>query len=117
MGVCFSKGSGLCAEAKSLAVDIFKEMDKDGNNTIDFNEAVIFWERNYAKISSRAMFEAVDKDKNDKIDLKEWIAFWTRVKKSGHSDEEILEELKSLKNRGSWVGFNNVDAVNKKKID
>ena len=92
-------------------------MDTDGNNCIDVNETLRFWHDNYAKINTRAMFEAVDMDKNGKIDLKEWISFWAKVKKSGHSEEDIQEELDNLKNRGSWVGFNNVDAVNLRKID
>jgi Ca2+-binding EF-hand superfamily protein len=116
MGSCVPS-RGLSPEAKALAVQIFNEMDTDGNKCIDVNETLKFWHQNFAKINTKAMFEAVDMDKNQKIDLKEWIHFWTRVKKSGHSEEDILEELQNLKNRGSWVQFVGVRSLNPQKID
>ena len=109
--------SGLSPELRKLAISIFQEMDTDGNKCIDVNETLKFWHDNYAKINTRAMFEAVDMDKNDKIDLKEWVLFWTKVKKSGHSEEDIQLELENLKNRGSWVQFNGVKSINSKNID
>ncbi|OMJ86063.1 hypothetical protein SteCoe_12499 [Stentor coeruleus] len=116
MGSCIPK-QGLSPDIKKLAVDIFKEMDTDRNKCIDVNETLKFWHDNYAKINTRAMFDAVDMDKNQKIDEKEWIAFWARVKKSGHSEEDIQEELLNLRNRGSWVQFTGVRSMNPQKID
>lgn len=116
MGGCLPV-SRLSPELKTLAVSIFQEMDTDGNKCIDLNETLKFWHDNYAKINARAMFEAVDLDKNDKIDLKEWIMFWTKVKRSGHSEEDIQFELENLKNRGSWVQFQGVKPINAQKVD
>lgn len=116
MGACLPM-NGLSPELKKLAIEIFSEMDTDGNKCIDINETLKFWHDNYAKINTRAMFEAVDLDKNDKIDLDEWVKFWVKVKKSGHTEEDIQEELENLKNRGSWVQFNGVKSINSQKID
>lgn len=55
------------------------------------------------------MFNDVDMDGNGKIELKEWVKFWTQVKNAGHSDEEIIEELKNIREGNSWVGFDNVN--------
>ena len=55
------------------------------------------------------MFNAVDSDGNGKIDLKEWIGFWNHVKKAGHSDQEIMEELINIREGNSWVGFEDVN--------
>jgi hypothetical protein len=35
----------------------------------------------------------VDFDKSGKISLNEWITFWEIVKKSGHTEKEINEEV------------------------
>ena len=116
MGVCIST-RGLSPETKHHAIQIFKEMDSDGNKCIDMQETLKFWHDNFAKINARAMFEAVDKDKNEKIDMDEWINFWERVKKSGQSEDNIQEELDNLRKRGSWVSFTNVRSINAAKID
>ncbi|OMJ94046.1 hypothetical protein SteCoe_2816 [Stentor coeruleus] len=116
MGSCISE-QGLSSKTKKLAIEIFREIDTDGNKCIDINETIKFWHDNFAKVNSRAIFEAVDIDKNDKIDEKEWISFWTRVKKSGHLEEDIQEELLNLRNRGSWVQFKGVRNMSAKKID
>ena len=116
MGGCIPNSS-LTPEVKQLAIDIFKEIDTDGNKTIDVNETLKFWHDNFAKVNTRAMFNAVDLDKNGKIDLEEWVSFWIAVKKSGHSDEDIELELINLRNRGSWVQFVGVKSLNKENID
>lgn len=109
--------SGLTPEIKALAVEVFKGIDTDGNNSIDVKETLKYWRDNFAKINTRAMFEAVDMDKNEKIDLDEWISFWIRVKKSGHSEDDIQDELTNLKNRGSWTSFVGVNPITAPKID
>jgi Ca2+-binding EF-hand superfamily protein len=116
MGSCVPKSS-LSPEIKKLAVDVFKEMDTDGNKCIDINETLKFWKNNYAKINTQAMFGAVDEDKNQQIDLNEWIHFWTKVKKTGHSEEDIEAELLNIRQRGSWVGFKGLRSVESKKLD
>lgn len=48
---------------------------------------------NFAKLNTEELFRAVDKDGNGAIELHEWIEFWTAVKKAGHSEEEICQEV------------------------
>ena len=63
------------------------------------------------------MFNAVDYDKSGEITLDEWLAFWEIVKKSGHSEAEIEEEVNihlyqkmdGLLEGKAWVGFRKVD--------
>lgn len=61
----------------------------------------------------------MDYDRSGEITVDEWLAFWEIVKKSGHSEEEIEEEVNIvnylyLKMDGllegkAWVGFRRVD--------
>ena len=69
----------------------------------------IIRKKNFAKVNTREMFNAVDTDNNGKIDLREWIIFWNDVKRAGHSNEEIEEELVNIRDGKSWVGFNDVN--------
>jgi Ca2+-binding EF-hand superfamily protein len=115
MGSCVPKSS-LSADLKKLAVEVFGEMDTDGNKCIDINETLKFWKDNYAKINTQAMFGAVDEDKNQKIDLDEWIKFWIKVKKMGNSDDDIEAELQNIRQRGSWVGFKGLKSMESKKF-
>lgn len=48
------------------------------------------------------------KDNNGTISEDEWLEFWNQVKKSGHTEEEISEELESIEKGSSWVKFENV---------
>lgn len=42
------------------------------------------------------------------ITFQEFQDFWLAVKLAGHSEEEIMQELESIKNGESWVGFNDL---------
>jgi Ca2+-binding EF-hand superfamily protein len=44
-------------------------------------------------LNTEELFSAVDKDGNGAIELHEWIEFWTAVKRAGHSEEEISQEV------------------------
>ena len=65
--------------------------------------------KNFAKVNTREMFNSVDSDGNGKIDLEEWVEFWGNVKKAGHPDDEIIEELNNIKEGNSWCGFEDVN--------
>lgn len=67
-----------------------------------------FWQSNFAKLNTEELFGAVDKDKNGSIELDEWLEFWRSVKASGHTEEEIEEELKELMSGKSWVYFDKI---------
>mgnify|MGYP002620469771 CR=1 FL=1 len=50
---------------------------------------------NFAKLNTDALFKAVDADNNGAISEEEWIFFWEEVKRAGHTDKEISEEVRS----------------------
>ena len=43
-----------------------------------------------------------------KISKDEFVTFWEVVKGSGHSEDEIMDELKRIQNGESWCGFDNL---------
>ena len=75
---------------------------------IDKQEAVNHWKSGFSKISAMEFFNTVDVNKDGQIEWKEFLEFWQIVKESGHTDEEILEELNNIENGQSWVGFANL---------
>lgn len=73
--------------------DVFKIFDKDGSKTIDKDEAVKHWSKNFGKISANEFFNTVDYNHDGQIQYDEFLDFWKIVKGSGHSEEEIQEEV------------------------
>ena len=51
---------------------------------------------NFAKLNTDALFKAVDVDNSGTIEEEEWIEFWREVKRAGHSEKEIEEEVLSF---------------------
>jgi Ca2+-binding EF-hand superfamily protein len=89
-----------------MATEIFEKMDEDGSKTITKEEAIEYWKNNFAKINATEFFKHVDVNNDGSITYEEWLEFWRTVKAEGHTDEEIREELHSLKEKEVWVGFN-----------
>eukprot|EP01016_Furgasonia_blochmanni_P043033 TRINITY_DN578_c0_g1_i11.p3 TRINITY_DN578_c0_g1~~TRINITY_DN578_c0_g1_i11.p3 ORF type:complete len:116 (-),score=17.85 TRINITY_DN578_c0_g1_i11:367-714(-) len=83
-------------------------IDINDSKTIDKEETLKFWKSNFAKLNTEALFKAVDIDKNGNISEDEWVAFWEVVKKSGHTEKEITEELDNLTQGKAWVQFDKV---------
>ena len=48
---------------------------------------------NYAKVNTDELFKSVDIDNNGTIEKSEWLEFWQEVKRQGHTEEDILEEV------------------------
>lgn len=48
---------------------------------------------NYAKLNTDELFKSVDVDNNGSIEASEWLEFWNEVKRTGHTEEEIEEEV------------------------
>ena len=69
----------------------------DGSKTIDRNETLKFWSKNFPKLNSNELFDQVDKNNDGSIQIAEWLEFWTIVLNSGHSEEEITSEVINLK--------------------
>ena len=77
---------------------MFQIFDKDGNKTIDRTEAQKHWATvRFGKISANELFNTVDFNGDGEIAFEEFVEFWEIVKGSGHSEEEIKEEVSSLK--------------------
>jgi len=110
-----NKGSKteLSDEAREKVLTVFRKIDVDGSKSIDKAETLKFWKSNFAKLNTDALFKAVDADNSGTISEDEWIYFWEEVKKAGHTDKEILEELDNLMEGDSWVYFDKVQETNK----
>lgn len=84
---------------KELVKDVFKIFDKDGNKTIDRAEATKHWSQvRFGKISANEFFNTVDFNNDGEISENEFIEFWQIVKGSGHTEEEIREEVTFILN-------------------
>ena len=87
----------MSQELKDLVTDVFKIFDKDGNKTIDRAEAQRHWSQvRFGKISANEFFNTVDFNNDGEISLNEFVEFWEIVKGSGHTEEEIREEVSNI---------------------
>ena len=73
--------------------EVFKIFDKDDSKTIDKDEAVKHWSKNFGRISAQEFFNTVDYNHDGQIQYDEFVDFWMIVKGSGHSEEDIQEEV------------------------
>jgi hypothetical protein len=65
-------------------------------SNIGTSQSDIIRTKNFAKLNTEALFKDVDFDKSGEITADEWLAFWEIVKKSGHTEAEIEEEVQRL---------------------
>lgn len=89
----------------TLLTEMFEKMDSDKSRTVTKEEAIKFWGKNFAKINAGAMFNEVDTDKDNELTLEEWKAFWLNVLAHGYEEAEVVEEVQSMMNGGSWVDW------------
>ena len=95
-------------ECQKKVEEVFSIFDVDGSNEIDKEEAVKHWKSAFGKISAKEFFNTVDVNNDGVISKEEFMTFWEVVKGSGHSEEEILEELNNIAKGESWCGFENL---------
>ena len=105
----------LPKELKQKVLNLFNLIDEDNSNTIDREETLKFWSKNFPKINSNELFDQVDKNNDGSIQLEEWIEFWTIVFNSGYSENEICNELDNMIEGGSWVKFETNEKLGGKK--
>lgn len=87
-------------------MDVFKIFDKDGNKCIDRSEAQKHWAQvKFGKISANEFFNTVDYNNDGEIQLEEFIQFWEIVKGSGHSEEEMKEEVSKYSINQKFHGY------------
>ena len=92
----------LSEENLTLILDLFKQMDGDGNEHLDMTELLNWWGNNYPEINSRAIAFSIDENSDGCISLTEWVTFWERIKEKGVSNSEIANELNRIRNKESW---------------
>ena len=78
---------------KEKVTQLFKMIDSDNSNTINKDETLKFWSKNFPKLNSNEIFDQVDKNNDGNIQMSEWITFWTIVINSGHSEQELSCEV------------------------
>ena len=90
---------------QEFAIKVFKKFDVDNSNTIEREETIKFWSKNFGKLNTREMFKDLDQNNDNQIEMSEWMEFWGRVKKSGYDEEEIKTELQNIYEGNSWAHF------------
>lgn len=91
---------------KERLKSMFDVIDLDGSGDLTKDEAAKFWSQGFGKVNAMAMFNEVDEDGSGTITYDEFMDFWKNVKRSGYSDKEILSEVESMMEGGSWVDWN-----------
>jgi Ca2+-binding EF-hand superfamily protein len=86
----------LPQDIKEKALKFFNMIDVDGSKTIDREETLKFWGKNFPKLNTQELFSQVDRNGDGSIQLDEWLEFWELVLKSGHSKEEVSSEVKFI---------------------
>ena len=52
---------------KEKVLKLFKLIDTDGSKTIDREETLKFWSRNFPKLNSNELFDQIDKNNDESI--------------------------------------------------
>merc|ERR1712129_352673 len=95
---------GLSPEFAEIIQSCFGRMDKNGDGSITRVEAKNFFKQ-FGGVCASAMFHAVDDDNDNTITLDEFLAYWASVKRSGYTEQELLEEIGELLEGNAWVQF------------
>merc|ERR1712232_359324 len=106
--VSFPKRPLFCNLSSKLwkkCEELFSKMDTEGKMAITRENALNFFQGNFANVSVDAMFKEVDLTNHDNITAEEWMKFWRQVKGSGYNEKSILEELDLLLDGGAWVDW------------
>ncbi|KAM3138908.1 hypothetical protein pb186bvf_008921 [Paramecium bursaria] len=111
-----SQGKQLSPQLRQRVLTLFQKFDVDGSKSIEKNETIKYWyfiaingrKSNFAKLNTEELFKSVDTDNSGTISEDEWLNFWEEVYKSGHTEDEIIEELESIESGSSWCKFENM---------
>lgn len=91
-----SEDERIPSDLKDKVLLLFGKMDVDGSKSLDRQEALTYWSKNFAKLNTMELFEEVDKNDDNKIEQSEWLEFWIRVYESGRSKEEVITVVRTL---------------------
>ncbi|KAM3129067.1 hypothetical protein pb186bvf_018845 [Paramecium bursaria] len=111
MGICHGgvHGQEISEHLRNKAIAIFQKIDVSRTGKINRDTTLKFWQSNFAKLNTEALFKQVDFQSKGEITLQEWLAFWDIVKKNGHDEKEISQELDDLMEGKAWVNYQNVE--------
>jgi hypothetical protein len=110
-GVTSRKSARITQDLHSKIEELFDKMHnsiehKEGDTgAITKKEAQAYFKTKFGKMSADAMFNEVDEDGNGEITREEFIDFWKQVKKSGYTEQQIMEEVEQIEQGGTWVDW------------
>jgi Ca2+-binding EF-hand superfamily protein len=84
----------LPPEIEEKATKFFNMIDTNRSKTIDKEETLQFWKKNFPKLNTNELFSQVDKNNDGAIQYDEWIDFWLLVLRTGHSVESVSQEVR-----------------------
>jgi len=100
-----SRRSNYSPESWTRLEQLFYSISGGSEWGITRDSAMGWFKGNFAKLSVEAMFSEVDVDNNGSISGKEFANFWVQVRKSGYSEEDVMEEIEELLKGGHWVDW------------
>ena len=90
---------------KRKIIELFQAIDLDNSLSLDKDETLAFWCRNFPKLNTYDLFQQVDKNGDGLIQIDEWMEFWEFVFENGYTEVEIEKQIDSLMRGGSWEKF------------
>ena len=87
---------------KRKIIELFQAIDLDNSLSLDKDETLAFWCRNFPKLNTYDLFQQVDKNGDGLIQIDEWMEFWEFVFENGYTEVEIEKQIDSLMRGGSW---------------
>lgn len=95
----------LSKKAWAELEELFYRIDVDGSNAVSRVEAMEFFKGKFGRISMEAMFSEVDEDGSGAITAEEFAAYWQNVRRTGYSEQDILDEVSEILNGAPWVAW------------
>ena len=86
-------------------IELFQVIDRDNSLTLDKDETLSFWCRNFPKLNTYDLFQQVDKNGDGLIQIEEWMEFWEYVFENGYTEVEIEKQIDNMMDGGSWEKF------------
>ena len=82
---------------KRKIIELFQAIDLDNSLSLDKDETLAFWCRNFPKLNTYDLFQQVDKNGDGLIQIDEWMEFWEFVFENGYTEVEIEKQIEYIK--------------------
>ena len=86
-------------------IELFQVIDRDNSLTLDKDETLSFWCRNFPKLNTYDLFQQVDKNGDGLIQIEEWMEFGEYGVEDGYTEVEIEKQIDNMMDGGSWEKF------------